>query len=86
MEDSTREHVNNILKVALHGEKVRGNNGAVLIDDDTSDIVYLLSHEFKPDDFSERLNEMLTEDGCNFVYIVHKTKDSMHVSKIPRGI
>jgi hypothetical protein len=71
-----------IVNVAIQGETVRGSNGAVLVDTDSNDVLYLLSHEFKPAVFCEKLNEMLSEDGSEYFYVVHKSKDSMHISKL----
>jgi len=86
MDTASRQEVEYILKVALNGEQARGDNGAVLVDTETQDVVYLLTHEFKPSNFSEQLEELLSEDGRANIFVVHKTKDSFHVSKIPRGI
>lgn len=86
MENNSRELTERVVKIALNGEYARGNNGAVLIDETSNDMVYLLSHEFAPSDFSETLSEMLSEDGHSFLYVVHKTSEAMHISKIPRGI
>lgn len=76
-----------IIRVALEGEKARGNNGAVLIDTSQSDvkIVYLLSHEFGPEEFSEKLNDSLSEDGQNYIYVVNKVDKAMHISKVLRS-
>lgn len=81
-----QDTVNTILQVALQGEQARGDNGAVLVDTDEKTIVYLLTHEFKPEQFSSKLEDMLSEDGKQYFYIVHKTSDTMHVSKLPKGI
>lgn len=86
MESNPKEVTEAIIKTGLQGEMVRGSNGAVLFDTETNEMVYLLSHEFLPTEFSTKLSEMLSEDGNSFLYIVHKTSDAMHVSKIPRGI
>ncbi len=72
-----------ILEVALEGEKSRGDNGAVLVDNEH--VVYLLSHEFQPSDFRQQLEELLSEDDRVHIFIVHKNDDAMHISKIPRG-
>lgn len=81
-----KAYTEQIIKIGLNGESVRGNNGAVLIDEENNEMVYLLSHEFKPQDFCDKLSDLLSEDGNDYMYIVHKTKDAMHISKIPRGI
>ena len=81
-----KAYTEQIIKIGLNGESVRGNNGAVLIDEENNEMVYLLSHEFKPQDFCDKLSDLLSEDGSDYMYIVHKTKDAMHISKIPRGI
>jgi hypothetical protein len=74
-----------IIQTALNGEHARGDNGAVLIDEETSELVYLLSHEFKPVQFSEQLNDLLSEDKRVHIFVVLKTKDAMHISKLPRS-
>lgn len=84
MTDTTSELTETVLKIALQGEHVRGNNGAVLVDTTSNDIVYLLSHEFKPDSFCEKLQDMLSEDGNDYIYIVHKDEKAMHISKMKR--
>lgn len=86
IQNMRQDVVDSVLKVALDGESVRGDNGAVLIDEDTSQIVYLLSHEFQPREFSTKLNELLSDDERKHIFIVHKSKDAMHISKIPRGV
>tara|TARA_B100000214_G_C23718966_1_gene513370 strand:+ start:69 stop:329 length:261 start_codon:yes stop_codon:yes gene_type:complete len=86
MDKLDRESIEQIIRVGLSGEAERGTNGAVIVDEETNEIVYLLSHEFKPQDFSEKLNDLLSEDNNKHIFIVHKTKDAMHISKIPRGI
>lgn len=78
------EQMKMIISTGIMGEQTRGSNGAVLIDDESSDIVYLLSHEFKPIQFAEKLNELLTDDNNVHLFVVTKTKDSMHISKIPK--
>ena len=82
--NQSREYVQSIIQIAIEGEKCRGDNGAVLIDDESSQILYLLSHEFKPVEFSEQLNDLLSEDNSVHIFIVHKVNDSLHISKIPR--
>lgn len=82
--EPTQEHTQELIRIALEGEQARGDNGAVLIDEESSDFLYLLSHEFKPDEFTEKLNELLSEDNREHIFIVHKSKDAMHISKIKR--
>ena len=67
--------MNEIIEIGIRGEQARGDNGAVL-----------LSHEFKPSTFGDQLNELLSEDERAHIFVVHKTKDAMHISKIPRGL
>ena len=86
MQDNSRELTEYILKVGIQGESVRGSHGAVLVDTNTNDVVYLLCDEFSPLEFSSKLKEMLSEDGMHYMYIVHKSTDALHVSKIPRGV
>ena len=86
MDNNSREEVQHIIQIALQGEALRGDNGAVLIDNDHTEPVYLLSHEFQPQEFSEQLNELLTEDERKHIFVVYKMKDAMHISKIPRGV
>ena len=78
--------MNEIIEIGIRGEQARGDNGAVLFDEENSSIVYLLSHEFKPSTFGDQLNELLSEDERAHIFVVHKTKDAMHISKIPRGL
>ena len=84
LENQSREYVQAIIRIAIEGEKIRGDNGAVMIDEETSQMVYLLSHEFKPPQFSEQLNELLSEDNSVHIFVVHKVDNSFHISKIPR--
>ena len=84
LQNQSQEYVQNIIRIAIEGEKSRGDNGAIMIDEETSQIVYLLSHEFQPSDFSEQLNDFLSEDNGVHIFIVHKINNSLHISKIPR--
>ena len=84
MEDTTHELTQKILQIAMQGEHARGNNGAVLIDTVSNDVVYLLTHEFKPETFCDKLQDMLSEDGNEYIYIVHKEEKAMHISKMKR--
>ena len=84
MVDKTHELTQKIIAIALQGEHIRGNNGAVLIDTVSDDVVYLLTHEFKPQTFCDKLQDMLSEDGNEYIYIVHKEEKAMHISKIKR--
>lgn len=86
MQNASREFVERVIEVGIVGEQRRGDNGAVLVDAETNDIVYLLSHEFQPLAFQNQLNELLSEDNQKHIFIVHKDKDAMHISKIPKGI
>ena len=86
MQNFEKEMTEKIIQTGLHGEYVRGDNGAVLVDQDSNEIVYLLSHEFKPDDFCLKLEELLSEDERKHIFVVIKTNEALHISKIPRGI
>tara|TARA_B100000482_G_scaffold68970_1_gene48389 strand:+ start:2487 stop:2747 length:261 start_codon:yes stop_codon:yes gene_type:complete len=86
MQNFEKEMTDEIIQVGLQGEYARGDNGAVLVDQDSKEIVYLLSHEFKPNNFSLKLQELLSEDYRKHVFVVVKTNDALHISKIPRGV
>jgi len=86
MENFEKEMVEKIIQTGLQGEFIRGDNGAVLVDQDSGDIVYLLSHEFKPQDFCSKLEELLSDDNRKHIFVVVKTNDALHISKIPRGV
>ena len=73
-----------IIHTAINGEKSRGDNGAVLVDTENSTIVYLLTHEFQPDNFREKLEDLLSEDNNQHIFVVFKSKTDMHVSKMAR--
>ena len=85
LEQYDRSKMELIIRTAIEGEHARGDNGAVLLDDESSDVVYLLAHEFKPLQFSEQLSDLLSEDNRKHMFVVLKTKDAMHISKIPRS-
>ena len=86
MDNDKQQVTEAIIKTAMQGESFRGTNGAVLFDLSSNDMVYLLTYEFEPIEFRERLEEMLSDDGHVYMYIVHKDNENMHVSKIPRGV
>lgn len=77
------DNVNNIIEVAHNGEKTRGSNGAVLVDEDKSVVVYLLINEF-PEDFQENLSDLLTEDESQHIFVVKKQNDVLDVLKLKR--
>lgn len=79
------EAANRIIACAVQGEACRGDNGAVMVDTNHDDIVYLLSHEIEPRAVGEALNELLSEDERKHVFVVQKTSDNIHILKIPRG-
>lgn len=81
--DFTTEVLQKIVHTGIQGEFARGDNGAVMVDGD--DIVYLLENEFQPDDFREKLADMLSEDGRQHLFVVLKKDDVLHVHKIPKG-
>lgn len=74
-----------IMQVGILGESARGDNGAVLVDKESSEMVYLLSHEFDPPQFREQLNDLLSDDNHQHIFVVFKDKDAMHINKIPKG-
>jgi hypothetical protein len=73
-----------IIETATQGEFSRGSNGAVMLDQDSKDVVYLLTNEFQPREFQEKLEDMLSEDGREYFYIVIKNEKEMHITKIKK--
>lgn len=73
-----------IAATAKEGE-LRGTDGAVLCDDDTDKIGYLRVYEFESDEFKEKLSEMLTEMGNEYLFVVNKKDNNLHMWSVPRS-
>jgi hypothetical protein len=43
-----------------------------------------LTNEFQPREFQEKLEDMLSEDGREYFYIVIKNEKEMHITKIKK--
>ena len=78
------DKIKKIIETSMIGEKMRGSNGAVMVDDEADEIVYLLVNEISPPQFREKLEDMLSEEANDYMFVVHKTKEAMHISKLPR--
>ena len=72
-----------IVAVAKEGES-RGTDGAVFCDEDTNEIGYLLLSEFNSFEFREKLGEMLSELGTEYLFVVNKSQENFHVWTVPR--
>ena len=80
---NSSEFQQKILSVAMKGEKERGDHGAVLYNVDTRSLAYLLSHEFKVDDFREALEESLTDNPSSY-HVVMEENQQLHMYLLPK--
>ena len=72
-----------IVKAAWDGESARGNGG-VVVRSHKNGIHYLLVNELPFDEMRESIEDMLSEEGDQFVFVVQEEEKTLHVWKMPR--
>lgn len=72
-----------IAKAAWDGENARGNGG-VVVRSYKDGIRYSLVHELPFDEMRESIEDMLTEEGDQFVFVLQEEEKTLHVWKLPR--
>ena len=74
-----------VLKIALEGERARGNGGAVWVDVEKETAKYLLPSEFTPEHFACKLNDELEADNHAHYFFVFERDRQLHISKVSKN-
>lgn len=81
---ASEEIVRALVRVVAEGERERGTAG-VAVYTDASDMQYVLLQDLPSDDLRERIGDMLSEEGHDFVFAVKGEATAAHIWKMPRA-
>ena len=69
---------------AFEGERQRGSGGVVHLDRNTKTARYFLVNEIQVADLREKAEDMLSECGDRYVFVMEESDGAAHIWKIDR--
>ena len=81
---ASQEIVRALVRVVAEGERERGTAG-VAVYTSASDMRYVLLQELPSEDLRERIGDMLSEEGDEFVFAVEGEATTAHIWKMSRA-
>lgn len=73
-----------LLQEAMSGEESRGSDGVVYYNKAQSVIRYMKIHEIESEELRERVEDIVTEEGAVFYFVLEEIDRVMHIWKIPK--
>ena len=74
-----------VYRVALEGERTRGDGGAILINREKETIAYVLLHEVPNDELREVIGDMLTDEGRRYFFVLEESERNVHIWKMDKA-
>ena len=74
-----------ILREAVLGEESRGSDGVVYCNEADKIVRYMKIHEIESQELRERVEDMVTEEGCAFYFVIEEIERVMHIWKFPKN-
>ena len=72
-----------IVRVVAEGERMRGTGG-VIVYADASNVRYMLVRELGTEELRERVEDMLSDEGDEYVFALKDENKATHIWKLPR--